>query len=235
MIIGMLNQKGGVGKTTLSISIAHCLAIQNPYDDVLVVDADPQQSALSWSEVRESKLPFTVIGLAKKSLHRDLPSISKNYKYVVIDGPPRVTELARSCIMASNYVVIPCTPSPYDIWASNETVELIKEAEIYKENLKSAFAINRKIVNTAIGRDVVDVLNQTDLKVLNAHVCQRVIFAEAAASGKTVFDLEPEGKAAEETKLLVSKILEWDNSNDKKNINQKSKIETRDSRRVGIE
>lgn len=231
----MLNQKGGVGKTTLSISIAHKLAIYSSSDEVLVVDADPQQSALSWSEVRENKLPFTVIGLAKKSLHRDLPAISKNYKYVVIDGPPRVTELARSCIMASNYVVIPCTPSPYDIWASNETVELINEAKIYKENLKSAFAINRKIVNTAIGRDVVEVLNGMNLRVLNSHICQRVIFAEAAASGKTVFDIEPEGKAAEETKLLVDEILKWDISDDQKNINQKSKTETRDSRSVGIQ
>ena len=208
MIIGMLNQKGGVGKTTLSVSIAHQLAINSSSTDVLVVDADPQQSALSWSEVREGQLPFAVIGLAKKSLHRDLPAIGGNYKYIIIEGPPRVTELARSCVMASDIIIIPCTPSPYNIWASEETVQLVKEACVYKESLKYAFAINRKISNIAIGRDVVDVLNNMEMNVLNSHVCQRVIYAEAAASGYTVFDLEPEGKAAEEIKHLVDDILE---------------------------
>lgn len=207
MIIGMINQKGGVGKTTLSTSIAHDLARRTSPTDILLVDADPQQSALSWSEVRENKLPFAVIGMAKKSLHRDLPAIGRNYKHIVIDAPPRVTELARSCIMAADLIVIPCTPSPYDIWASEETVNLVKEAIIYKENLKYCFTINRKIVNTAIGRDVVDVLNEMEMPVLKSHVGQRVIFAEAAASGKTVFDLEPESKAADEIQKLVDELL----------------------------
>lgn len=209
MIIGMLNQKGGVGKTTLSVSMAHALANRCSADKILLVDADPQQSALSWSEVRESKLPFAVIGMAKKSLHRDLPAIAKNYQYIIIDGPPRVTELARSCIMAADLVIIPCTPSPYDIWASEETVQLVKEASVYKENLKHCFTINRKIVNTAIGRDVSGVLNDMEMQVLDAHVCQRVIFAEAAASGKTIFDIDPECKAAEEIESLTNEILRF--------------------------
>ncbi len=207
MIIGFLNQKGGVGKTTLSVSIAHELAKRNNPDEILVVDADPQQSSISWSAVRETRLPFSLIGLAKKTLHRDLPSIAKNYKYVIVDGPPRVTELARSCIMASDTVLIPCTPSPYDVWASAETVELIKEASVYKENLKSGFVINRKIANTAIGRDVIEILNEMGLQTLNSHVTQRVIFAEAAASGKTILDVDSDGKAANEIINLVNEIL----------------------------
>lgn len=207
MIISILNQKGGVGKTTLSISIAHELARRDSENEILVVDSDPQQSSLSWSEVREGKLPFTVIGFAKKSLHRDLPSIAKNYRHVIIDGPPRVSELARSCIMAADLVLIPCTPSPYDIWASAETVELLKEATVYKEKLKGVFTINRKIINTAIGRDVVDILKETEVPVLNSHVSQRVIFAEAAASGKTVFDIDSDSKAAWEIIRLVDEIL----------------------------
>lgn len=225
MIIGMLNQKGGVGKTTLSVSIAHELARRNKSEDVLLVDADPQQSSLNWSEVRESKLPFAVIGMAKKSLHRDLPAIGKNYSHIIIDGPPRVTELARSCIMAADIVIIPCTPSPYDIWASEETVQLVKEATIYKENLKYFFTINRKISNTAIGRDVVDVLNSMEMRVLTSHICQRVIFAEAAASGKTVFDLEPESKASEEIENLVNEIIEMEKlKHDQKSHYQKSEV-----------
>lgn len=207
MIIGLLNQKGGVGKTTLSISIAHELARRKTGTKVLVVDSDPQQSSLSWSEVRENSPPFNVIGFAKKSLHRDLPQIAQGYDFTIIDGPPRATELARSCIMASDLIIVPCTPSPYDIWASSETVNLIKEAIVYKEKLKSIFTINRKIVNTAIGRDVVSALSEFELPVFESHISQRVIFAEAAASGMTVFDIEPEGKAAQEIVSLVDEIL----------------------------
>jgi len=207
MIIGLLNQKGGVGKTTLSTSIAHALANITGPDEVIVIDADPQQSAITWSEMRESKLPFSVIGMAKKSLHRDLPAIAKNYKHVIIDGPPRVTDLARSCVMASDIVLIPCTPSPYDIWASSETVDLIQEASVYKEKLKSLFVINRKIANTAIARDVEEALKKFEIDLSQSSICQRVIFAEAAASGKTVFDLEPEGKAASEIESLVTELI----------------------------
>jgi len=207
MILGILNQKGGVGKTTLSVNIAHELTRKNPGAKVLVVDSDPQQSSLSWSEVREKSPPFDIIGFAKKSLHRDLPPIALNYDFIVIDGPPRVTELARSCIMASDIIIIPCTPSPYDIWASSETVALISESRIYKEKLKSVFAINRKIINTAIGRDVPEALEDLKTPVLKSHVSQRVIFAESAASGMTVFDMEPEGKAAQEIVSLVNEIL----------------------------
>lgn len=211
MIIGILNQKGGVGKTTLSLSVAHQL---NRRDNakVLVVDSDPQQSALGWSEVREKNPPFDVIGFSKKSLHRDLPSISINYDHVIIDGPPRVTEVARSCIMASDIIVVPCTPSPYDIWASSETLSLITESKIYKEKLKYVFAINRKIINTAIGRDVTGALQELDAPVLESHICQRVIYAETAASGLTVFDLEPEGKAAQEVISLVNEIIMFFNN-----------------------
>lgn len=219
MIIGILNQKGGVGKTTLSISIAHELSRRTSADQVLVVDSDPQQSSLNWSEVREAKLPFAVIGFSKKSLHRDLPPIAKNYSYVVIDGPPRVTEVARSCVMASDVVLVPCTPSPYDVWASSESVELIKEAMGYKEKLKGAFVINRKIANTAIGRDVIDALKQLDLPVLNSQISQRVLFAEAAGSGKTVFDIEAEGKAANEIIALVNEILKIGEGNDSEQEN----------------
>ena len=64
---------------------------------------------------------------------------------MVIDGPPRVTELARSIILAADVVVIPVQPSPLDVWAATETVDLIKEARMFKEGLRAVIAINCKI------------------------------------------------------------------------------------------
>lgn len=205
-VIGLLNQKGGVGKTTLSISICHALAKKHGANKVLLVDADPQGSALAWSETRSKSLPFTIVGLPKKTLHRDLPDIAEKYKYVVIDGAPRVTELARTAIVASDLILVPCTPSPYDVWASQDIIDLIKEAQVYDEGIKYAFVINRKISGTAIGRDVVEALTGLDVQVLDHHIHQRVQFADSASVGHTVIDADPEGKAATEIMELTKEI-----------------------------
>lgn len=206
MIISIENQKGGVGKTTLAIHVAQALAMKDA--SILLVDADPQGSARDWAAAREDEPAFSVIGLDRPTLHRDLPAIAANYDHVVIDGPPRVTDLARSVIIAADLVIIPVQPSPYDVWAANDVVNLIKEASVFKENLKSAFVINRKIVNSAIGRDVVDALSGYEIPVLKSSVCQRIVFAESAATGMTVLETNAKSTAAKEIKALVDELLE---------------------------
>jgi len=205
MKISIQNQKGGVGKTTLAIHISHALALKGAR--VLLVDADPQGSARDWAAARSDKPPFSVIGLDRPTLHRDLPPLAKDYDHVVIDGPPRVSELARSAIIASDLVVVPIQPSPYDVWAADEVIKLIREASVFKENLKSVFVINRRIVNTAIGRDVGNALAEYLIPVLKTVISQRVSFAESAAVGGTVLDTDPNGAAAKEILALTEEIL----------------------------
>src|SRR2546423_7253905 len=127
MIIGVLTQKGGVGKTTIAINPAAAFA--GAGKRVLLVDADPQASALAWSAARVSPPLFPVVGMAKPTLHRDLPELARDYDVVIIDGAPRANELARAAILASDLIVIPVQPSPYDVWATADTVQLINEAK----------------------------------------------------------------------------------------------------------
>lgn len=206
MIIGVLNQKGGVGKTTVATNLAAVCAKAG--NRVLLIDADPQGSSMAWSSAREGEPLFPVISMAKPTLHKDLPELASDYDVVIIDGAPRVNDLGRAAILASDIVLIPVQPSPYDVWASADTVQLIKEAQQYKENLKAVFIINRRIVNTAIGRDVVGALEQFGFPVLTAGFSQRVIYAESAMRGLSVIEADPKSEAAMEVAQLAAELIQ---------------------------
>ena len=135
-------------------------------ESVLLVDADPQGSALDWAAIAKGDPLFPVMGLPQPRCTRNCRPSPTAMSMVVIDGPPRVYDVARSAIMASDLILIPVQPSPYDVWAAKEIIDLLHEAAVYKPSLKSAFVINRKIVNTAIGRDVVEALSEYPVPVL---------------------------------------------------------------------
>ena len=203
-VIAILNQKGGVGKTTLAVHLATAFARKNRR--VLLVDADPQGSALDWAAARHGQPLFPVVGLPKNSIHKELPALAANFDLVIIDGPPRVYDVAKSAVGASDLVLVPVQPSPYDVWAAKEIIDLFNEAMVFRPDLKKAFVINRKIVNTAIGRDVVEALSEYPIQVLKTAIGQRVAFAESAAQGRTVFDLDPEMLASKEMDQLADEV-----------------------------
>ena len=204
MIISLLNQKGGVGKTTLAVNIAASLARRD--GRILLVDADPQGSALDWAAAREAEPLFPVVGLPRAALHREIDQLARDYTHVLVDGPPRVADVTRSAILASDCVIIPVQPSPYDVWAAQEVVSLLEEGSVYNSALISAFAVNRRIGNTVIGRDVQEALTTYSVPTLKATITQRVVFAEAVAGGESVFERDATGPAAREIDALAAEI-----------------------------
>ena len=207
MIVAFLNQKGGVGKTTLALHLAGAWARQGKR--VTVIDADPQGSALDWSEQRARENGprlFGVIGLARDTLHREAPEIARNTDHVIIDGPPRIAGLMRSALLAADLVIVPVQPSPFDGWASGEVLHLIGEARIFRPELRARFVLNRCAARTIIARDTTATLADHDPPVLAARIGQRVAFADAARTGQLVFDVEAGGAAAREIMALAAEI-----------------------------
>ena len=195
MIIGVPNQKGGADKTTIAVNLA--AVFPRVGHKVLLVDADSQGSALAWSSAREADPIFTVDGMAKPTLHRDLPELAAKSDVALI-GAPRTSELGRAAILASDLVMIPVQPSPYDVWATAESVRPITEAQQFKADPEAVFVINRKIVNTAIGRDVADALAQYGFPISKASLRQRVAYAESAVNGLSVIEADPDSEASRE-------------------------------------
>ena len=207
MILALLNQKGGVGKTTLALAIAGEWAMQGRR--VILIDADPQGSALDWSEMRAREgLPrlFSVIGLARDTLHREAPALARDADLVVIDGPPRVAGLMRSALLATDMVLIPVQPSPFDGWASAEMLALISEARIYRPELVARFVLNRCGARTVLARHTAETLADHDPPALASRIGQRIAFAAAAQSGRIVRELDHESVAAREISALAAEV-----------------------------
>ena len=203
-VIAVLNQKGGVGKTTIATHLAR--AIQLDGQDVLLVDSDPQGSARDWAAVREDQ-PVTVVGIDRPTIERDLKNLAKK-DVVVIDGAPQAADLAVSAIKAADFVLIPVQPSPYDIWATADLVELVKQRiEITDGRLRAAFVVSRAIKGTKIGAEISAALEGYGLPVLETRVFQRVVYPGTAAAGSTVLDAEPNGDAAAEIRALAAEIM----------------------------
>lgn len=204
-VIAVLNQKGGAGKTTIATHLARALQLRG--SDILLVDSDPQGSARDWAAVREDQT-VPVVGIDRPTIERDLKQIAEK-EYVVIDGAPQAHDLAVSAIKAADLVLIPVQPSPYDIWATSDLVELVKQRiEITDGKLQAAFVVSRAIKGTKIGSEVNEALTGYDLPILETRITQRVIYPVSAASGSTVLDEEPNSEASSEIKALVEEILQ---------------------------
>ncbi len=202
-VISVLNQKGGAGKTTIATHLARALQLDG--SKVLLVDSDPQGSARDWAATNPEQ-PVSVVGIDRPTIERDLKSIAA-MDFVVIDGAPQIHEMAVSAVKASQFVLIPVQPSPYDIWATAALVELVKaRIDVMEGQLKGAFVLSRVIKGTRIGEEVATALEGYGLPVLRSRVFQRIAFPASAAHGSTVLDEEPKSDASREILALRDEL-----------------------------
>jgi chromosome partitioning protein len=205
MIVAILNQKGGAGKTTISVNVAR--ALQQTGKKVVLIDSDPQGSARDWHAAGQGNL-LTVVGLDRPTLDKDIKALN-GYDWLIIDGAPQLAEMAVSAIKCADIVLIPVQPSPYDIWAAEELVEVIKARQQITNKPKAAFVISRQITNTNLGKEIREALSNYELPVFKAGTFQRIIYAKTAATGSTALDSEPNSEASQEIKQIVKELQEF--------------------------
>lgn len=175
MRIAVVNLKGGVGKTTTSVCLALELA---KLGRTLLVDADPQQSALSWSEQAGWTAPVTM-ARATKDLNRWLPAAAEGYDHVVIDTPPGHPEIVTSAALAAEVALIPVPPSLMDFDRLSPTIDLLANVEPLNPTLSVQVLLTRLRSGTNTSKFAREVLSELGLPILAAEVPLRESYAVA--------------------------------------------------------
>jgi len=203
--ISSIASKGGVGKSTVALSMAD--ALYQDGSSVLVLDTDPQGTASEWAQAQEGEGPMVIGAPSAEKLEREMDRLGSSYDAVVIDGSAQLQGATGSIIRVSDLVLMPIQPSPADIWATENIVELINERQEVVGEPAAGFVLNCVVAGTNIASDVDEILSEFDLPVMG-RFHRRVAFVEALMTGETPLTYKPKGKAAQEIETLYNASLD---------------------------
>jgi chromosome partitioning protein len=203
-VIALINIKGGVGKTTTAVNLSHCLSTKG--HKVLLIDGDPQGSVIRWQGIAGENT-FDVKHHPEASFHKGIETLSKGYRYVIVDCPPGTGDISLSILMASHLAIIPVGPSLLDIWSTEETVNLVREARGYNKKLRGNLLISKKIVGTTPGREVREALQTYKMGILETEISQRIAYVKAMIAGLPVLAYDPNSEASREVLNLCNEIM----------------------------
>lgn len=211
-IIAVVNQKGGAGKTTLSMQLAGTLGMYK--HKVLVIDADPQATATRWAASASDETPFpaSVSGLsaAGEKVHREVKKFVDDYDYIIIDCPPAAdSPVPQSALLIADLALVPVIPSPLDLWASVGIRQVIENIHDINEELMARIVVNQCQSNTSLTKETMEVLPKYGMPLTNAKIHQRTVYRQSAVFGKTVHEMGSKAAPAiAEMSALTQEILD---------------------------
>jgi len=200
-VLALASQKGGSGKTTLSGHLA-VQAERAGAGPVVLIDIDPQGSLADWWNEREADTPaFAETTVAR--LAHDLETLrAQGFKLAVIDTPPAITMAIQSVIAVAELIVVPTRPSPHDLRAVGATVDLCE-----RSGKPLIFVVNAGTPKAKITSEAAIALSQHGT-VAPVIVHQRTDFAASMIDGRTVMEINPESRSAQEVEQLWSYIAD---------------------------
>jgi len=204
-IIAVVGNKGGVGKTTLSLNVATAL---NKRGRTAVIDADPQRSSLQWRAFSESDA--VSVYEADEDLGSQAKELIQDYEQVVIDCPPSVyAPQTHKALIASHRAIVPVQPSPMDLWATVHILEAVEKARETNTELKPLLVINQLEPRMMLSKIVREAVSEIGIPVADTMIRRRAIFKSSAMEGKSIYDVGRRGDAAiEEIERLIQEILQ---------------------------
>jgi chromosome partitioning protein len=210
-IIAVVNQKGGAGKTTVSMQLAGTLGRRG--NKVLVIDADPQATATRWaaSASDERAFPASLSGLsaAGAKVHREAQKYVEDFEFIVIDCPPAAdSPVPQSALMIADVALVPVIPSPLDLWASVGIARVIDSIRDINEALQPRLVVNQCQLNTALAKEAMEVLREFSIPLAVTRLHHRTAYRQAAVYGGTVHDLgHKAAQAIAEVDALTDEVL----------------------------
>ena len=221
MIIAVVGEKGGTGKSTIALNMVSYFLLQNK--KVALLDADPQKSVLSWADIRREtttgKEQLLAIARTGKYIDREAQALAQDYNIVIIDTGGKDSIEMRKSLLAADFIIIPILPGQFEAWSIQTTIELFAEAQSFNEKLAGAIVLNRVPFIPKLKEKeykemfnfINEVLEEMKDSVNNLFVCQnylveRIDYKKTLSEGKGVVELE-NSKAKEEFIKLMEEIL----------------------------
>lgn len=197
--IAIVAQKGGAGKTTLAINLAAAAELAG--DVALVIDTDPQASACQWASWRGDRPPEVIDSAPPRLSAKIAQARGQGASFIVIDTPPHADAAASKAVEAADLVLIPCRPSAFDLAAIRTTGQLVK---LHGKPAALLFTAG-PVRAPKIYADATALVESFRISVCPHHIADRAAFRHASAAGQTVFEFEPDGRAAAE----VAAVHAW--------------------------
>ncbi len=211
LTIAVLNQKGGVGKTTIATNLAAAAHLDGRR--TLLVDLDDQETAYDWSIAHAEGSKLEGIAAVKVDKKLTIPlfgELTAGFDVVLLDGPARLGNVTRSAAVAADVAVLPVQPGPFDFWACDKTIHVLDEAdairaELKREPVRRLFVVNRAMPRTVLALEAPAALAEKG-EVSPVVLHQRIALTEAQKIGESVLTTEPKGRAASEIRALYKSL-----------------------------
>ncbi len=210
MLIAVLNQKGGVGKSTTAVHLARWLQLQGKR--VHLADLDPQRTGSSWLANADAfTLLCTAVAADSDAVLEQLPALGQTAEVVVVDGPAGLSEATRAVMLLADLVLTPVQPAGADLHSAVEVLRLVGQARtIRKGPPAAAVFLNRATKGTRLLAEARAALKQLDgIRLLSTAITQRQAIADCFSQGCTTFEADtgPGVLAAAEYRRLFADLL----------------------------